>query len=129
MLGLRAVRVRGQRANNPNAYPKKRLHLNLAARYQGQDDLDREYDFCFLTEEQAASDSIPAENGEEPRPALWFPIRDVLKFRDGVDVDTEKLMLYNSDHKLTGWGGGTLAKLCNVLVKNQVIHYLRRRSQ
>lgn len=120
MLGYRADRVKGKWANNPNAYPKKKLHLNLAGKYQGQDDLDREFDFRFLSDAEAAVNSATE---------VWFPVRKVLEFRDGSDVDTEKLMLYNSEHKLSGWGGGALAKLCNVLLKNQVIHYFREDEQ
>lgn len=120
MLGYRADKVKGKRTNNPSAYPKKRLHLNLAGKYQGQDDLDREYDFRFLTEEEVA---------KAPETEFWFPIRKVLEFRDGSDVNTEKLMQFNSENKLSGWGGGTLAKLCNGLLKNQVIHYFREDEQ
>lgn len=120
MLGYRADRVKGKHAGNPNAYPKKKLYLNLAAKYQGQDDLDREYDFRFLTDAEAA---VIAEK------ELWFPVRKVLEFRDGSDVDTEKLMLYSSEHKLSGWGAGSLARLCNALLKNQVIHYFREDEQ
>jgi hypothetical protein len=63
ILGFRADRVKGKWASNPNAYPKKRLHLNLAAKFQGQDDLDREFDFRFLTEAEAGIAS-PSE--------FWF---------------------------------------------------------
>ncbi len=108
ILGYRADRMKGKWANNPNAYPKKRLYLNLAAKYSGQEELDREYDFRFLTDEEAAVSS----GGE-----YWFPLRKVLEFRDGTDVDTEKLMEYATTHKLNGWGGGALAKLCNVRMR------------
>jgi len=38
-------------------------------------------------------------------------------------------MAYATEHKLNGWGGGALAKLCNVLLKNPVIHYFREDEQ
>lgn len=120
ILGYRADRIKGKWVNNPNAYPKKRLYLNLAAKYSGQEELDREYDFRFLTDEEAAVSAA----GEH-----WFPLRKVLEFRDGADVNTEKLMEYVTTHKLNGWGGGALAKLCNVLLKNPVIHYFREDEQ
>lgn len=120
ILGFRADRIKGKWANNPNAYPKKRLYLNLAAKYTGQEELDREYDFRFLTDDEAAV----ASDTEH-----WFPLRKVLEFRDGADVNTEKLMAYATEHKLNGWGGGALAKLCNVLLKNPVIHYFREDEQ
>lgn len=120
ILGYRADRIKGKWANNPQAYPKKRLYLNLAAKYSGQEELDREYDFRFLTDEEAAV----ASDSEH-----WFPLRKVLEFRYGADVNTEKLMAYATEHKLNGWGGGALAKLCNVLLKNPVIHYFREDEQ
>lgn len=121
MLGFRADRMKGRHAGNPSAYPKKRLYLNLASKYKGQDDLDREYDFRFLTDAEAA---VTVEKVE-----LWFPVRKVLEFRDGSDVDTEKLMQFSSTHTLSGWGAGSLARLCNSLLKNQVIHYFREDEQ
>jgi hypothetical protein len=120
ILGFRADRIRGKWANNPNAYPKKRLYLNLAAKYTGQEELDREYDFRFLTDEEAAKTSDTEH---------WFPLRKVLEFREGADVNTERLMGYATEHKLNGWGGGALAKLCNVILKNPVIHYFREDEQ
>jgi hypothetical protein len=119
MLGFRADRIKGKWANNPNAYPKKRLYLNLAAKYSRQEELDREYDFRFLTEEQAAVRSDVEH---------WFPIRKVIEFRQGADVDNEELMDYVTTHSLK-WGGGVLAKLCNALLKNQTIHYFREDEQ
>lgn len=120
ILGYRADRIKGKWANNPNAYPKRRLYLNLAAKYSGQEELDREYDFRFLADDEAAV----ASDTEH-----WFPLRKVLEFREGVDVNTEKLMEYAATHKLGGWGAGSLAKLCNVLLKNPVIHYFREDEQ
>lgn len=120
ILGYRADRVKGKWANNPNAYPKKRLYLNLATKYSGQEELDREYDFRFLTDEEAAMSS----DGEH-----WFPLRKVLEFRDGADVNTEKLIEYVTTHNLNGWGGGALAKLCSALLKSPVIHYFREDEQ
>lgn len=120
MLGFRADKAKNKRANNPGAYPKKKLYLSLSSKYQGQDDLDREYDFKFLTDEEVAgaNDSV-----------LWFPIRKVLEFRNGVDVNTEKLMQFAAENRLSGWGAGTLAKLCNVLLKDPVIYYFREDEQ
>ncbi len=120
LLGFRADRIKGKWAKNSSAYPKKRLYLNLGAKYSGQEELDREYDFRFLTDDEAAVQSDTEH---------WFPLRKMLEFRDGADVNTEKLMGYVTTHKLNGWGGGALAKLCNVLLKNPVVHYFREDEQ
>ena len=120
MLGFRADRIKGKWVNNPNAYPKKRLYLNLAAKYSGEEELDREYDFRFLTDDESKQSSDDEH---------WFPVRSVLDFRKGADVNIEKLMSYATTHKLNGWGGGALAKLCNVLLKDPVVHYFREDEQ
>lgn len=120
MLGFRADRIRGKWVNNPNAYPKKRLHMNLGAKYSGQEELDREYDFRFLSDEEAAVKSDTEH---------WFSVRKVMDFRDGSDVNTEKLMSYAQGCSLNSWGAGALARLCNTLLKNQVINYFREDEQ
>src|SRR5437870_9658865 len=120
MLGYRADRVKYKWANNPNAYPQKKLYLNLAGKHQGQDDLDREYDFQFLTDDKALVSS-----GNE----RWFPVRKVLEFRKGSDVDIGKLLSYAAEQHLGAWGAETLGKLCDALLKNPVIHYFREDEQ
>jgi hypothetical protein len=120
ILGYRADRIKGKWGSNPNAYPKRRLYLNLTSKFVGQEELDREYDFQFLSDDEAALSSNEKH---------WFPLRKILAFRDGADINTEKLMEYAADHKLSGWGAGVLAKLCNVLLKNPVIHYFREDEQ
>jgi len=120
LLGHRADKTKGKWSSNPSAYPKKRLHLNLSSKYQGQDELDREYDFRFLSDDELADVS---------QSATWFPVRKVLEFREGVDVNTEKLMRYSAENNLGGWGAGTLAKLCNAILKNNVIHFFQEDEQ
>jgi hypothetical protein len=120
LLGYRADKSKGKWASNPSAYPRKRLYLNLAKKYEGQDELDREYDFRFLTDEEA---------GEMTPETRWFQVRQVLEFRDGVDVNTERLMEFSAENQLSGWGAGALAKLCNAILKNSVIHFFQEDEQ
>jgi len=120
LLGYRAEKTKGKWTSNPGAYPKKRLHLNLTSKYQGQDELDREYDFRFLTDEELK---------ELSQSGVWFPVRKVLEFREGADVNTEKLMRYSANNNLSGWGAGALAKLCNAILKNNVIYYFQEDEQ
>ncbi|MFO7962071.1 MAG: DUF262 domain-containing protein [Nitriliruptoraceae bacterium] len=51
--------------NNPNAYPKSHLYLDLAHQPDADDDL--KYRFAFLTEKQRAD-----------RPGTWFKVGDIL---------------------------------------------------
>ncbi|NCT95946.1 MAG: DUF262 domain-containing protein [Comamonadaceae bacterium] len=121
ILGYRADRIRGKHANNPNAYPKKRLHLNLAAPHHGEDDLDRVYDFRFLTEAEAATADTSFR---------WFPVREVLQFMQGDGaVNLGKVVSYVSKMKLEEFGADALSRLCEVVLKDPVIHYFREDEQ
>ncbi|MEU6096201.1 DUF262 domain-containing protein [Streptomyces sp. NPDC047079] len=65
-------------ANNPLAYPKKALYLNLL--HSGHDDdLGVEYDFRFLTPEEAAA-------GTESGDARWYRVQDMREARGIGDV-------------------------------------------
>lgn len=61
------------RQNNPNAYPKRRMYLNLLGA-PDHEELGLQYDLRFLTEK----DARPAE-GEPDR---WYPVGDVLTLGD-----------------------------------------------
>ncbi|MET8954751.1 DUF262 domain-containing protein [Streptomyces sp. NPDC004533] len=65
-------------ANNPLAYPKKFLYVNLLQRGQ-DDDLGVEYDFRFLTPEEATA-------GTESGDAHWYRVRDVREVRTVRDA-------------------------------------------
>ena len=85
LLGYRADRERGRRANNPAAYPKRRLYLNLTQPHKSDEEIDREYDFRFLTETEA---------GVQDAEHLWFPVKEVLHFaaEQEIEVVLQKLM-------------------------------------
>jgi hypothetical protein len=121
MLGYRADRSKGRRSTSAGAYPKRRLYLNLAGKYAGDEELDREYDFRFLTDDEVK---------EAPTGEHWFPVSKVLEFRDGAaGVSNFKIVKYAIGNQLTEWGGGALSRLCDVLLKDPVIHYFREDEQ
>lgn len=120
LLGYRADRVKHKHANNPSSYPHRRLHLNLAGALPQSEGVDRRYDFRFMADKEVQE----AEQG-----AYWFPVRKVLDFRDGADVDTGKLMEFTVGEQLNKWGAGTLARLCNAILKSPVVHYFQEDEQ
>ena len=73
LYGSHAERQPRKWWTNPDAFPKKRLYLNLLDG-PDVDELGMAYDFKFLTEEEAR----PANGG----PDQWFLVRDVLKLSD-----------------------------------------------
>ena len=120
LLGYRADRERGRWVNNPAAYLKKRLYLNLALPYTSGDEVDREYDFRFLTDAEGL-----VRNDKQH----WFPIKNVLQFVKSQDVDLAKIMTHHTENSLSPWGGQTLLKLCQVIIKDPVIHYFQEDEQ
>jgi hypothetical protein len=120
LLGYRADKLPHKRATNPDAYPKKRLYLNLAKKYERDDDPDREFDFRFLTDADAA-----ARNDGE----YWFPVRDILQFAQGSQPDIGKLMAYTASNQLNAWGAEALGKLSHAVVSSPVIHYFQEDEQ
>lgn len=81
LYGSHAERQKNKWHNNPDAYPKKRLYLNLESAPE-EDELGMAYDFRFLTSEQAAVN--------EGDPDRWFLVGDVLKFENsGPAINSE----------------------------------------
>lgn len=70
LYGSLAERLPRKWANNPDAYPVKRLHLDLL-HGGGEEDLSTAYRFRFLT----AAEATPAEEG----PTGWFRVSEILK--------------------------------------------------
>ncbi len=73
VYGSHAERQARKWWSNPDAFPKKRLYLNLVDDPQ-DDDLGAEFDFQFLTDAEAE----PGEN----EPDKWFRVGDVLTLDD-----------------------------------------------
>jgi len=120
LFGYRADKEKGKRANNPNAYPKRRLYLNLAAAYQSDEEIDREYDFRFLSD---------AEAHEQDDAHHWFPLKKTLDFASGQGMDMAKLLAYIQGNSLNSFGGQALLKLCQVIVQDPVLHYFQEDEQ
>lgn len=73
LYGSHAERAPRKWASNPDAYPKKRLYLDLLS--EGPDEeLGMQYDFRFLTEAEA-------KPGDD-EPKRWFKVSDVLQLTD-----------------------------------------------
>jgi uncharacterized protein with ParB-like and HNH nuclease domain len=70
-------RPRG-RWNDNNAFPKRRLCLNILSKPDKEDE-DSNYDFRFLTDKEIAS-----HDGD----VFWFPVRDVLEWKSVSECNT-----------------------------------------
>ncbi|WP_440070317.1 DUF262 domain-containing protein [Streptosporangium sp. OZ121] len=74
LYGSHAERMPRKRADNPNAYPKKRLYLNLLNEPRDEE-LGLRFDLRFLTDEEADQET----DGARP----WFRVSKVLDLEDG----------------------------------------------
>lgn len=88
LRGSMAVKEPRKWWTNPDAFPKRRLCLNLA-READENEAGLRYDFKFLTEERAAERT----DGE-----LWFPVWQIMDFKNaGPDINA-----YLNEHGLAG---------------------------
>lgn len=90
LYGSHAARRRYGRSSNAQAYPKKRLYLNLVDA-PPDEELGLKYDLRFLTEAEARP--TPSADGTLPVDR-WFPVGDVFKLTEDpvayIDVVSER---------------------------------------
>jgi hypothetical protein len=73
LMGSHAEKETRKRWNNPDAFPAKRLYLNLLGEMQENEEGMR-YDFRFLTEARAA---------QRDDTQCWFPVARIVDMREG----------------------------------------------
>lgn len=107
-IGLRgsyAFKSKWKRWTSEDAFPERRLHLNLLA---ALDELDRHYDFRFLTAEEAKD-----TDGNH-----WFPVSKVLEF-----TEPDAVFAYLVEAGISGnkFAGKCLFALHDALTKKGLI--------
>jgi hypothetical protein len=78
LRGSHAKRLPRKHWNNPDAFPNKRLYLNIAAPAP-ENDAKLMYDFRFLTEVEATAGKSDS--------AHWFPVPKIREITDGEETD------------------------------------------
>lgn len=106
--------------NNPNAFPKKLLFLNLL---QPAEDIEMQYDFKFLSDAEIAG-----------RPGHWFQVGKILDFASITDVmqylimngltDTSKFSSQESNFALN-----TLSNLYNAIAQKGTLSFYLENSE
>ena len=102
--------------NTPDAFPAKRLYLNLRKQADENEEGLR-YDFRFLTDERAAQQSDTE---------FWFPVRRILDIEPGPDIYD-----YLSDAGLAGHkeANRALHRLHSVIHVERAINYHLEQDQ
>lgn len=101
--------------DNPNGFPKKKLYLNLLSK---ADDIEMEYDFKFLTEQEAK-----IEDG-----VFWFQCSKILEIEDPgainiflMENDLMNTSIYSKDQ--SKFAINTLSKFYNNIYQKGTISY------
>jgi uncharacterized protein with ParB-like and HNH nuclease domain len=97
LTGTYAKKIPYYRWDSPNAFPKKKLYLNLLSK---SDNIEVEYDFKFLTKDEAKNEEIILEELEDNtseenkiiKKYFWFEAGKILDFTD-ISKVMEFLML------------------------------------
>lgn len=109
--------------SNPNAFPKKILHLDLTA-LRGEDDEGEAYRFRFLEAQKAAADLE----------ALWYPVPDILLVPNAAKLSQwlyAKMTTRNitADSEVFNRASDTLHQLFQVVQVTPTLTYYTERSQ
>ncbi len=115
--GSMATKVPRKRRNNPNAYPKKRLHLNLLGE-AGENEANLKYDFRFLTEDAAR---------ERTSNQLWFPVPDVMQLKNTSTAINRFLIREGISDNETAFE--LLAGLYDLLNRDATVVYFLEKEQ
>lgn len=112
MHGSYAYKTKWKSPKAPDAYPKRRLYLDLL---EDDDDWDAGYRFRFLTESEAAADDV-----------RWYSVGDVLKAQGMADLNKQLAQrgLTSVDH-----ANDALFKLFQMIRVENLINYYRETSQ
>lgn len=129
LKGTYAYKLSYKRWDNPQAYPKRRLYLNLL-----QPAVDREdfkYDFLFLTDDEVQEDNeYRDDNGN--RHYFWFPVGEILNFTKSNEVN--KYLIKNKlnsleDEEQALFANDTLFNLYEAIHMKETISYYLEESQ
>lgn len=114
LYGSLAHKLPRKRVDSVDAYPAKRLHVDL--RYAPTEDDDLQYGFEFLTDDQASA------IGEHH----WYRVGDILD----VTEPGEPIFEYVKQHDLTDTSAfRTLARLWKAVQEDGVVSYFEEKEQ
>lgn len=119
LKGSYAEKLAHKRWNNENAYPEKKLYLNLLSTSK---DADMMYDFKFLTKEEA-------ENSDEN--THWFLVSEIMNMPEAKDPTAyliKKKLFKLEDEEKSEFALNTLTQLYQIIHKNLTISYYLEKS-
>ncbi|MCH3950454.1 MAG: DUF262 domain-containing protein [Acidaminococcus sp.] len=121
LKGTYAYKLKYMARNNQNAYPVRKLYLNLLS---SPPDGDNEYDFRFLSEKEVQNDQN----------TYWFEIGKILEMHEDGDVFmyVNENISYSDKYDYTKeqskFAINALSRLYNVINKSGTISYYREKA-
>ena len=118
LKGSYAYKLSHRRFDNEQAYPIRKLYLNLLS---ASKNLENEYEFKFLTENEA-------ENNNEKH---WFEVSKILNLKEQSQVNEyliENNLFQNIDRAKSNFANKALFKLHSVIHGNGTISYYLEKS-
>jgi uncharacterized protein with ParB-like and HNH nuclease domain len=119
LKGTYANKIAYKKWDNPLAYPKKKLYINLLGL---PEDISYEYEFEFLTD---------AEANKNDKDHHWFPVGKMLDLKEQYDVMNymiEAGLSSNPNKEKAKYANRVLYKLHSVIHVNKIISYYLEQS-
>ena len=129
LKGTYAYKLSYKRWDNPQAYPQRRLYLNLLQPAEEREDF--KYDFLFLTDDEVKEDhAYRDENGK--RLYFWFPVGEILNITKSNEVN--KYLIKNKlnsleDEEQALFANDALFNLFEAVHMKETISYYLEESQ
>ena len=119
MKGTYAYKIPYKRWDNDAAFPERKLYLNLLKK---ADDYDMDYDFKFLTKEEA-------EKNDESH--YWFEVGNILTLVKEHEVNRYLIQnhIMQMDEEKANFANETLFKLHSAIHKDEIINYFLERDE
>lgn len=129
LKGTYAYKLSYKRWDNPLAYPKRKLYLNLLQ--PAEDRADFKYDFLFLTDDEVEEDhEYRDENGK--RKYFWFPVGEILNITQEENVN--EYLIDNElntlpDKEQAKFANKAIFRLFGAIHRKETISYYLEESQ
>lgn len=124
LKGSYAYKMAHKRWDNPQAYPTRKLYLNLLVE---SEDAELTYDFSFLTDAEVKSMNDEKDpNGN--RAYFWYLVGDILNIKEEFEINN---VLFDNDlnmHPQAKFANKALFRLFTVIRRNQTISYYLEES-
>ena len=120
LKGSYAYKLTHKKFSNEQAYPIRKLYLNLLSR---SEDIEYDYEFAFLTDEESK------KNDENH---YWFRVGDILDLKDTtkvMDYLIKNIMFSGVEKEKAEFANNALSKLYSVIHVNPTISYYLEKSE